>query len=35
MGMEVFEYKNEDNDTEMADANHSTESSPNIDSDSE
>ena len=35
MGMEVFENKNEDNDTEMADANHSTESSPTIDPDSE
>jgi hypothetical protein len=35
MGMEVIENKNEDNDTEIADANHSTESSPNIDSDSE
>jgi hypothetical protein len=35
MGMEVIENKNEDNDTEMADANHSTESTPTIDSDSE
>jgi hypothetical protein len=35
MGMEIFENMNEDNDTEMADANHSAESSSNIDSNSE
>jgi len=34
MDMEVFENKNGDNDTGMADANHSTEFSRNIDSDS-
>jgi hypothetical protein len=35
MGMEVLENKNEDNDTEMTDANHFTESPRKIDPDSE